>query len=177
MAAAPRNAGDPRGWAIPDGDVADEDVDVLAPGRAAAAGRRRLAVGHRCRGQAGRGGEFTALLLPRHRPVACGGDVLVRIAPRERGTEDSGPATVVAGAQVHAVAAGSLVCVAGWDLDSLDLWPEIVRSPVVFALGALRELQDHGADVGSRDEVDLVAAAGSVPKPFPGLPVQVNLRG
>ena len=30
MTAAPRNAGDPRGWAIPDGDVADEDVDVLA---------------------------------------------------------------------------------------------------------------------------------------------------
>ena len=29
MTAAPRNAGDPRRWAIPDGDVADEDVDVL----------------------------------------------------------------------------------------------------------------------------------------------------
>ena len=100
----------------------------------------------------------------------------MRIAPRSR-PEDTGPATVVAGVQVHAVAAGSLVRVAGWDLDSLDLWPEIVRSPVVFALGALRELQDHGADVGPRDEVDLVAAAGSVPTPFPGLPVQVNLRG
>jgi len=79
--------------------------------------------------------------------------------------------------QVWAVAAGSLVRVAGWDLDSLDLWPEIVRSPVVFALGALRELQDHGADAGSRDEVDLIAAAGSVPTPFPALPARVNLRG
>jgi hypothetical protein len=117
------------------------------------------------------------LFLPRRRPVACGGEVLVRIAPRERGTEDTGSATAVAGVQVCAVAAGSLVRVAGWDLDSLDLRPEIVRSPVVFALGALRELQDHGADVGPRDEVDLVAAAGSVTAPFPGLPVQVNLRG
>ena len=76
-----------------------------------------------------------------------------------------------------AVAVGSLVRVAGWDPVSLDLWPEIVRSPVVFALGALRELQDHGADVGSRDEVDLIAAAGSVPTPFPALPAQVNLGG
>ena len=47
----------------------------------------------------------------------------------------------------------------------------------MFALGALRELEDHGADVGPREEVDLVAAAGSVPTPFPGLPAQVNLRG
>ena len=62
----------------------------------------------------------------------------------------------------------------GWDLASLDLWPEIVRSPVVFALGAMRELQDHGADAGSRDQVDLVAAAGSVPTAFPALPTRVN---
>jgi hypothetical protein len=127
--------------------------------------------------EARRGGEFTAVFLPRRRPTACGGDVLVRIAPREQGAGDTGPATAVAGVQVWAVAAGSLVRVAGWDLDSLDLWPEIVRSPVVFALGALRELQDHGADAGSRDEVDLIAAAGSVPTPFPALPARVNLRG
>ena len=171
MTAAPRNAGDPQGWAVPDGDVADEDVDVLAlAGRQPPAGGAWLWV---TAAEARRGGEFTAVFLPRRRPVACGGDVLVRIAPRE----DTGPAAAVAGVQVRAVAAGSLVRVAGWDLDSLDLWPEIVRSPVVFALGALRELQDHGADVGPRDEVDLVAAAGSVPTPFPGLPVQVNLRG
>ena len=69
----------------------------------------------------------------------------MRIAPR--GTGDSGPPAVVAGVQVRAVAAGSLIRVAGWDLDSLHLWPEIVRSPVVFALGALRELQDHGAPI------------------------------
>ena len=77
---------------------------------------------------------------------------------------------------MRAVAAGSLVRVAGWDLDSLDLWPEIVRSPVVFALGALRELQDHGADVGPRGGRPC-RGGRSVPTPFPGLPVQVNLRG
>ena len=113
----------------------------------------------------------------RARPVACGGDVLVRIAPRQHGSANTGSARAVAGAEVWAVAAGSLVRVAGWDTVSLDQWPETVRSPVVFALGALRELQDHGADVGARDEVDLVPAVGSVPTPFPGLPAQVNLRG
>jgi hypothetical protein len=162
MTATPRNAGDPRRWAIPDGDAADEDVDVLAlAGRQPPAGGAWLQV---TAAEARRGGEFTALFLPRHRPVACGGDALVRIAPRE----DTGPATVVAGVQVHAVAAGSVVRVAGWDLDSLDLWPEIVRSPVVFALGALRELQDHEVDVGPREQVDLVAAANSVTAPVSG---------
>ena len=165
MTAAPRKAGDPRGWAVPDSDVADEDTNVLAlAGQQPPAGGAWLWV---TTAEARRGGEFTALFLPRRRPLACGGDVLVRIAP----------AAAVAVAEVWAVAAGSLVRVAGWDAVSVDQWPEIVRSPVVFALGALRELQDHGADVGPRDEVDLVAAAGSVPTPFPGLPVQVNLRG
>jgi len=148
MTAEPRNAGDRRRWAIPDGDVADENVNVLAlAGRQPPAGGAWLWV---TAAGARRGGEFTALFLPRRWPGAGGGDVLVRIAPRERGTGDTGPAAVVAGVQVRAVAAGPLVRVAGWDLDSLDLWPEIVRSPVVFALGALRELQDHGADAGSR---------------------------
>jgi len=172
MTAAPRNAGGPQRWAIPDGDAADEDVDVLAlAGRQPPPGGAWLWV---TTAEARRGGEFTALFLPR-RPVACGGDVLVHIAPH--GTEDTGPAPAAAGVQVWAVAAGSLVRVAGWDPVSVDLWPEIVRSPVVFALGALRELQDHGADAGPRDKVDLVAAAGSVPTPFPALPAQVNLHG
>ena len=171
MTAAPRKAGDPQGWAIPDSDVADEDTNVLA-----LAGRQLRADGAWLQvttAEARRGGEFTALFLPRRRPAACGGDVLVRIAPREHAAGDTAPA----GAEVWAVAAGSLVRVAGWDPVSLDLWPEIVRTPVVFALGALRELQDHGADVGSRDELDLIAAAGSVPTPFPALPAQVNLGG
>ena len=165
MTAAPRKAGDPLGWAVPDSDVADEDTNVLAlAGQQPPAGGAWLWV---TTAEARRGGEFTALFLPRRRPLACGGDVLVRIAP----------AAAVAVAEVWAVAAGSLAWVAGWDSVSVDQWPEIVRSPVVFALGALRELQDHGADVGPRDEVDLIAAAGSVPTPFPALPAQVNLGG
>ena len=175
MTETPRKAGDPRGWAIPDGDVADEDTDVLAlAGRQPPAGGAWLWV---TAAEARRGGEFTALFLPRRRPVACGGDVLVRVAPREHVAGDTGPAPAVAGVEVWAVAAGSLLRVAGWDPVSLDLWPEIVRSPVVFALGALRELQDHGADAGSRDQVDLIAAAGSVPTAFPALPTRVNLGG
>ena len=47
---------------------------------------------------------------------------------------------------------------------------------VVFADGALRELQDHGADIGTREEVGVLAAAGSVPTAFPSLPVQVTPR-
>ena len=61
--------------------MADEDVDVLA-----LAGRQRPAGGAWLwvtAAEARRGGEFTAVFLPRRRPVACGGDVLVRIAPRE----------------------------------------------------------------------------------------------
>ena len=88
--------------------MVDEDVDVLAlPGRQPPAGGAWLRV---TAAEARRGGEFTAVFLPRRRPVACGGDMLVRIAPRE----DTEPATAVAGVQVWAVAAGSLVRVAGW---------------------------------------------------------------
>jgi hypothetical protein len=168
MTAAPRKAGDPQGWAIPDSDVADGDTNVLAlAGRQPPGGRAWLQV---TTAEARRGGEFTALFLPRRRSAACGGDVLVRIAPREPAAGDAEPATAVAGAEVQAVAVGSLVRVAGWDPVSLDLWPEIVRTPVVFALGALRELQGHGADAGSRDEgghrpapaLSLVAAGGAM---------------
>ena len=174
MTARPRKAGDPREWEIPDSDVADEDTDVLAlAGRQPPAGGAWLWV---TTAEARRGGEFTALFLPRRRPAACGGDVLVRIAPPEHAAGDTGPAATAARAEVWAVAAGSPARVASWDPVGLDAWPEIVRAPVVFALGVLRELQDHGADVGPRDEVVLVPAAGWVPTPFPALPAQVNLQ-
>jgi hypothetical protein len=80
----------------------------------------------------------------------------------------------VAQAQVWAVMAGSLVRVAAWDLASPGSWPEAIRDAVVFADGALRELQDHGADVAGREEVDVLAAARSVPTTFPSLPAQVT---
>lgn len=77
------------GWEIPADDVADEDVNVLTvAGQRPPAGGAWLWV---TTAEARRGGEFTALFVPRHCPHACGGDVLVRIAARERGTQ-AGPA-------------------------------------------------------------------------------------
>ena len=67
------------GWDIPADDVADEDVDVLSlAGQRPPAGGAWLWV---TVAEARRGGEFTALFLPRTRPRANGGDVLLRIAP------------------------------------------------------------------------------------------------
>ena len=71
---------------------------------------------------------------------------------------------------VQAVVAGSLIHVAGWDHLSLDLWPEAVRGTAAFAMGALKELQEHGADVGARHQVDVETAAEQAPAGFPGLP-------
>ena len=159
------------GWDIPADDVADEDVDVLSlAGQRPPAGGAWLWV---TVADARRGGEFTALFLPRTRPRANGGDVLLRIAPGTSQAEERwpGPAARV---QVRAVVAGSLVHVAGWDHLSLDLWPEAVRATAAFAMGALKELQEHGADVGARDQVDVEAAAEPAPAGFPGLPAWVR---
>jgi hypothetical protein len=48
---------------------------------------------------------------------------------------------------------------------------------VAFTLEALRELQEHGADLGARDQVEVEAAAQSVTHGFPGLPARVNAAG
>ena len=71
---------------------------------------------------------------------------------------------------MQAVVAGSLIHVAGWNHLSLDLWPEAVRAAAAFAIGALKELQQHGADVGGRDQVDVETAAKPAPAGFPRLP-------
>jgi len=80
MTVTPDAAGpDGAGREIPAGDAADEEVDVLylagqhPPGEGA-----WLWV---TTADARRGGEFTALFLPRIRPRASGGDVLLHIAP------------------------------------------------------------------------------------------------
>ncbi len=168
MTAVPSGSGSSPGWEIPDDDVGDENVDVLS-----LAGQHGGAWLWVTAAEARRGGEFTALFLPRHRPAACGGDVLVHVSP----AGEPGSGTPAAKVQVWAVVAGSLVRVAGWDPAGPDLWPEIVRETVTFAMGALTELEQHGADVSARQEVDVIAAAGSVPAGFPALPTQVNLRG
>ena len=66
--------------------------------------------------------------------------------------------------------AGSLIPLAGWDHLGLDLSPEAVRATAAFAMGALRELQEHGADVGARHQADVETAAKPAPAGFPSLP-------
>ena len=172
MMTAPDSTGpETPGWDIPADDVADEDVDVLSlAGQRPPAGGTWLWV---TIADARRGGEFTALFLPRTRPRANGGDVLLRIAPGTSQAQErwAVPAMRV---QVRAVVAGSLIPVADWDHLGLGLWPEAVRAAVAFAMGALKELQEHGADVGARDQVDVETAAEQAPTGFPGLPAWVK---
>ncbi len=172
MTATPDGAGtDAPGWEVPADDVADEEVDVLY-----LAGQRPPAEGAWLwvtTADARQGGEFTALFLPRTRPVASGGDVLVHIAS-SKGEGEAGHWPVPsARVRVWAVAVGSLIPVAGWDRLDLDGWPERVRATAVFALGVLKELQEHGADVGARDQVEVETAAESASAGFPSLPVWV----
>jgi hypothetical protein len=158
-------------WEIPADDVADEEVDV------------RLLAGHPAPDEGAwlwvtsadpaPGGELDGLILPANRPVACGGDVLAHVRPA--GEQDGGTAAVRV--QVWAVAAGSLVRVAGWDQAGLEAWPELVRAPAVFAIGALRALEEHGADVSGREQVNVTAVAGAAPAGFPSLPTRVNAAG
>ena len=164
------------GYAVPDDDgVPGEDVDVLF-----LAGQRPPAEGAWLwvtTAEGRRAGEFTALFLPRDNPRATGGDVLLHIAPGT-GARPGEPTALV---RVRAVVAGTLVQVADWDQLGLDEWPETVRPAVAFAMGALKELQEHGADVGAhRNPAGLVAvdsAAGTAMTGFPSLPAWVNAAG
>jgi hypothetical protein len=187
--AVPPGAGGPPGWVVPDDDVADEDVDVrsLAGTQPPAEGAWLWVTTAEGR----RGGEFTALALPRVNPRSCGGDVLLHVGPGGiryfSGTPGeheapglSGPAAaagLTAAVRVLVVVAGSLVHVASWDHLNVDQWPEQVRGTVAFTLDALRELQEHGADIGVRGQVEAEAAAQSVTYGFPGLPARVNAAG
>jgi hypothetical protein len=176
MTIRPDAAGpDGAGWEIPADDAADEEVDVLS-----LAGQRPPGKGAWLwvtTADARHGGEFTALVLPSTRPRASGGDVLLHIAPG-RGEDDGEPGPVPsARVRVWAVAAGSLILVAGWDRLDLVGWPERVRATAVFAAGVLRELQEHGADVRVREQVEVEAAAESPAAGFPGLPAWVTAGG
>jgi len=119
------------------------------------------------------GGELAGLLLSGGRPAAFGGDVLAHVRPADA----LGGSTAAVRVQVWAVAAGSLVRVAGWDPAGLDAWPELVRDPAVFAMGALTALEEHGADVADREQVDVITAVGLAPAGFPSLPTRVNAAG
>ena len=165
----------PPGFVIPDDDAADEDVDVLC-----LAGQRPPAEGAWLwvtTAEGRRGGEFTALFLPRNRPCASGGDVLVHIAPGISPADEQWPLPAVL-VRVMAVAAGSLVRVAAWDHLTAEEWPEIVRPAVAFAMGALKELQEHGADVGAyrrtSGQVKVESAVKAAVAGFPALPASVR---
>ena len=73
--------------------------------------------------------------------------------------------------RVRAVVAGSLVLVASWDHLAVSDWPETVRATAAFAMGTLKELQEHGADVGVHHQVDLQTEAENATAGFPALPV------
>ncbi len=175
--AVPPGAGETPGWVIPDDDVADEDVDVrsLAGTQPPAAGAWLWVTAAEGR----RGGEFTALALPRTNPRACGGDVLLHVGPGgvwypgEQNAPDppeiaaAGPTVAV---RLRVVVAGSLVHVASWDHLGVSQWPEQVRGTVAFTLDALRELHEHGAGIGVRGQIEVEAAAQAVRYGFPGLP-------
>jgi hypothetical protein len=114
------------------------------------------------------GEAFTASVVPGPRPRAHGGDVLVRITPGTgTGAEADAPVSVA----VWAVAAGTLVPVADWDLPGDGGWAERVRPAVAFAMSALAALEEH-ADLGAFGAVDLDPAAGAavagLPWPLPG---------
>jgi hypothetical protein len=164
-----------QGFAIPDDDATDDDVDVLY-----LAGQRPPAEGAWLwvtTAEGRRGGEFTALFLPRNRPRASGGDVLLHIAPGTSLADEQWPLPAML-VRVMAVAAGSVIHVAAWDHLTLEEWPEIVRPAVAFAIGALKELQEHGADVGAyrhpSGQVEVESAAGAAVAGFPALPTSVR---
>ena len=158
------------GWEVPSDEVPDEDVNVLLlAGQRPPAGGTWLWV---TTAEGRPGGEFTALFLSQNRPCASGGDVLLHLASA---TDPWGQAAVPAvRVRVRAVVAGSLVPVASWDRLAAGDWPVTVRATAAFAMGALKELQEHGADVGVRHQVDLQTAAENATAGFPGVPVTVR---
>jgi hypothetical protein len=110
------------------------------------------------------GGEFTAQVLPEAAPSAFGGDVVVRLSPDDPAVGQPPPAARV---QVYVVMGGRLIPVAAWPGHDLDGWPERIRPAVAFAMGVLTELEEHGADLGARDWVDLNQAAGEATAGLP----------
>jgi hypothetical protein len=145
---------------FPDDADRDGDVDVLylAGQRPAAGGEWLLitAVGGMP------GAEFTALVLPAGGRCAHGGDVVVHLAAEPGHLE---PVTVRVG--IWAVMCGRLVPVAAWDRQEPEDWPEKIRATVAFAMGVLTELEEHGADLAARHQVDLddavITATAGIP--------------
>lgn len=151
---------------FPDDADRDGDVDVLdlAGQRPAVPGGEWLLI---TAVTATPGAEFTVRILPAGGRHARGGDVLVHVAA-EPG-RDLEPLTVRAGA--WAVIAGHLIPVAIWDRQQPEGWPEKIRVAVAFAMGILTELEEHGADLAARHQVDLDGAAAAATA---GIPANVT---
>jgi hypothetical protein len=112
------------------------------------------------------GGVFTARHLPASAPRACGGDVVLRLAPGPGRL----PGRPTAHVQAYAVLAGMVVLVAEWGLDGFSDWPEIVRVTAAFTMGVLADLEARGADLRPGEAVDLETAAATAAV---GLPAAV----
>jgi hypothetical protein len=145
---------------LPDDADRDGDVDVLylAGQRLAAGGEWLLitAVGGMP------GAEFTARVLPVGGRHAHGGDVLVHLA-----AEPGHPEPLAVRVGTWAVMCGHLIPVAAWDRQEPEGWPEKIRATAAFAMGILTELEEHGADLTARHQVDLddddVTAVAGIP--------------
>lgn len=139
----------------------EDDVVVLAGGRLPPEGMWLLVT----RVEAAPGGAFTGVRLPAADPRASGGDVLLHLAAGP-GRLPGLPAGHV---QVAAVMAGKLVLAGEWGLADFADWSETVRVTAAFAMGALAELEERGADLQPGEGVDLETAAPSVTAGLPPL--------
>ena len=175
MTAVPSGSGSSPGWEIPDDGVGNEDVDVLSlAGQPVPAGGAWLWV-TAAEAEAGR---RVHRLVPAE---AAPGGLRRRRAGARQPRRRAGRRGRAAGVQVWAVVAGSLVRVAAWDPAGPDLWPEIVRETVIFAMGALTRTggarcrrrrppggrRDRGGRVGA-DRVPVAAHPGEPGRVAPG---------
>lgn len=138
--------------ALPNDTDRDGEVDVLylAGQRPARAGEWLLITAV----DGTPGGEFLARVLPADGRCAHGGDVLILLADQTGQLEPP-----VVGVSAWAVIAGLLIPVAAWYRQDPDGWPERIRATVAFAMGVLTELEEHGADLGAGQQVELDDAA------------------
>jgi hypothetical protein len=151
--------GPARDWDVPDDEDGDVDVRQLAGRQPPPEGAWlwvTAAEPVRC-------GELTALVLSRADPRVSGGDVAVHVAPSAGGP--GAPAGDRVRVRVLAAVAGTMVHVATFDHAPAQEWPEAARGPVAFAMGVLEELEQHGADLGTR--VQVPADAEPVATGFP----------
>lgn len=140
----------------------EDDVVVLAGDRLLPDGMWVLVTGV----EAEPGGVFTGVRLPAGDLRASGGDVLLHLAAGPGRL----PGLAAGHVQVAAVMAGKLVLVGEWGLEYFADWSEVVRVTAAFAMGALAELEERGADLRPGEGVDLETAAPTVTAGLPPLP-------